>query len=1155
MSDTAAETVDESEVILKMPHAAAEPKEDDEVSTVRSSAPSATSQSRARLEAAKTRLKYSKREVELKKQQAALEAELSLLSHEKEVAAAEAEVDALEAQYSSASSRHSSRSFRHSVKLPVGCNMERTAAYVSQHSRPPLEVTPYAASDLNPQAPPFKPLMPDWTSLLLKKELMLNRMSIFSDTPETYIAWRETFRNTVVQLSLSPAEEVDLLIKHLGPESSKQATSAKAANPRNPVRALERIWSRLDERYGAPEMVLTALQLRLNKFPKITPGYRDAGKLYELSDLLAEIEGLKEDPAYATPLAYFDSSAGVNPIVAKLPTGLQEKWTSHAVRHNELNGTHFPPFSELCRFMRQQSKIRNNPCYRYDTCTTDVAVKKPTVREHTTVAVKKTEVKEQESTDKKEAPRCPVHGTRHTLAACRGFQSMPLTDRLQILKKNKGCFKCCGLGHMRQECKATVKCQSCGSDCHPTALHVHGEEKQPKLPANELTVKAEEQVNAKCTQICRGGVVGKSCAKMVLVKVFPSGKPEKAVKLYVIIDDQSNRSLARSELFDKLGIGGEEQEYTLASCNGRSRVTGRLARNLVVESLDGVTCHNLPTLIECDDIPNSREEIPTPEVAQHYAHLRDVRTHINPIDDTAKILLLIGRDVPEAHHVIDQRTGPRSTPYAQRLSLGWVVVGESCLGKIHRPSKMIVKKTHILPNGRPSLFAPCPNSMEISNVFARGKDDEKPGTSQEDRDFMKMMEQELVKDGKGRWTAPLPFRSGRSRLPNNKSQALKRARMLASSLQRDPTKRAHFVTFMQQILDAGYAEPAPPLQLEEECWYLPIFGVYHPKKPSKIRVVFDSAAKYDGVSLNDVLLSGPDYTNNLLAILLRFRKEPIAVMADIQQMFFCYRVNKEHRDFLRFLWFRNNNPEEPLVEYRMNVHVFGNTCSPAVATYGLRRTASEGRNEFGTDVEEFIKQNFYVDDGLASLATSQDAIHLLSRTQKALLGGNMRLHKIASNSQEVMKAFPKEDLAGDLQDLDLDKDGAPIQRSLGVHWDIQADTFTFCTNTEDKKDTRRGVLATINSLYDPMGFLSPVTIEGKLQLRDLVSTTTDWDSPMPEEMLSQWQGWKASLTELHNLKVPRAYSASALPVHRRELIFADASEKGAYMKTVHASHV
>ena len=257
--------------------------------------------------------------------------------------------------------------------------------------------------------------------------------------------------------------------------------------------------------------------------------------------------------------------------------------------------------------------------------------------------------------------------------------------------------------------------------------------------------------------------------------------------------------------------------------------------------------------------------------------------------------------------------------------------------------------------------------------------------------------------------------------------------MLASSLQRDPTKRAHFVTFMQQILDAGYAEPASPLQVEEECWYLPIFGVHHPKKPSKIRVVFDSAAKYDGVSLNDVLMSGPDYTNNLLAILLRFRKEPIAVMADIQQMFFCYRVNKEHRDFLRFLWFRNNNPEEPLVEYRMNVHVFGNTCSPAVATYGLRRTASEGSNEFGTDVEEFTKQNFYVDDGLASLATSQDAIHLLSRTQKALLGGNMRLHKIASHSQEVMKAFPKEDLAGDLQDLDLDKDGAPIQRSLGVH--------------------------------------------------------------------------------------------------------------------------
>ena len=84
--------------------------------------------------------------------------------------------------------------------------------------------------------------------------------------------------------------------------------------------------------------------------------------------------------------------------------------------------------------------------------------------------------------------------------------------------------------------------------------------------------------------------------------------------------------------------------------------------------------------------------------------------------------------------------------------------------------------------------------------------------------------------------------------------------ILHTSLQNNNIKREHLVTFMKGILDNDHAEVAPPLDKDEECWYLPLFGVYHPNKPNKIRGVFDSSAKQGGISINDVLLKGPDLT-------------------------------------------------------------------------------------------------------------------------------------------------------------------------------------------------------------------------------------------------------------------------------------------------------
>jgi len=74
-----------------------------------------------------------------------------------------------------------------------------------------------------------------------------------------------------------------------------------------------------------------------------------------------------------------------------------------------------------------------------------------------------------------------------------------------------------------------------------------------------------------------------------------------------------------------------------------------------------------------------------------------------------------------------------------------------------------------------------------------------------------------------------------------------------------------------------------------------------------------------------MLLSGPDLTNSVLGVLIRFRQNAVAFMADIEQMFHSFLVRREHRDLLRFFWYKDNNTDGELIEYRIR--------SMSLATY------------------------------------------------------------------------------------------------------------------------------------------------------------------------------------------------------------------------------
>ncbi|VDI09604.1 Hypothetical predicted protein [Mytilus galloprovincialis] len=307
---------------------------------------------------------------------------------------------------------------------------------------------------------------------------------------------------------------------------------------------------------------------------------------------------------------------------------------------------------------------------------------------------------------------CPLHGTNHTLNTCRGFRAKPLSERLDLIKQKGLCFKCCGLKkHFRDKCKENFKCSVCGSCDHPSALHVDVESEPQQKHEEE---NSNEQISSICTKICDSIYnTSKSCSKIVLAKEYHSDRPEHFKKVYCVLDDQSNRTLATSDFFNFFRENGKEFEYALASCAGRFVSSGRRASGYVLESLDGSSCLNVPEIIECNDIPNNREEIPSSVVASSYPHMMDIASCIPDIDNQSEIQMLIGRDLIRAHHVIEHRVGVEEVPYAQRLRLGWVIVGNVCLGRFQEQQHVNVNKTVIVGNVQSTLLFPCDSETPV----------------------------------------------------------------------------------------------------------------------------------------------------------------------------------------------------------------------------------------------------------------------------------------------------------------------------------------------------------------------------------------------------------------------------------------------------------
>ncbi|XP_068758050.1 uncharacterized protein [Montipora capricornis] len=269
-----------------------------------------------------------------------------------------------------------------------------------------------------------------------------------------------------------------------------------------------------------------------------------------------------------------------------------------------------------------------------------------------------------------------------------------------------------------------------------------------------------------------------------------------------------------------------------------------------------------------------------------------------------------------------------------------------------------------------------------------------------------------------------------------------------------------------------------------------------------------------------------------------------AITCDVEKMFHQFIVTEKDRNYLRFLWWPNGDTELQPKEYRMKVHLFGATSSPGCASYALKHLANQERVTYPT-AAHFIIHDFYVDDGLTSVESKEEAKELIEGAREVCRRGGLRLHKFIANDRSVMESIPKSEQASDIN-WDLPSEPLSIERVLGVQWFVGLDSFGFSIVLKDQPLTRRGVLSTVASIYDPLGFLAPLVLKAKRILQEVCQKGVSWDSPLPDELRSRWEKWKADLLKLQNLRIPRCFIPKTMGKRRSYELhhFADASTSG-----------
>lgn len=880
-------------------------------------------------------------------------------------------------------------------------------------------------------------------------------------------------------------------------------------------------------RYGDKVKVAQAYKKKLNEWPQVKP--HDGFGLQKYSDFLWQCNAAMHTIDYLSTLESVEENER---LVRKLPQYAAERWkrlvdkslynTEQTEYGFPIQSTgRYPSFYDFCKFVADEARVACGPCStralpesksptKFNSGTRGrVRSLSTQSKEQTTETPASNDRGRPKTTSTKGPPQCLFCKAAHHISSCATFLEQKVEDKKAFALKHGLCFGCLRRQHLYRDCKNRNPSLMAAKKTETDKKYTDGENK------GKLDCEVDTVMSHKITTSSKQGVLH----TMILPVMLSYKDNPQQILTYAILDNMSDACFVKADLVKKLKANTLPVELEVTTLVDKKVVKTETVQDLKIKGLKEPTVVQMPKTYCREDISTDRNLIPRHELIQNWPHLKSVARELHPYQADLDVGILIGASCSSAMMPKEVIAEGDNDPYAMRTCLGWGVVGwvERPLHMDERDNTHFVYKTstrEVSPSDVKKMF-----DLEFSEHVQGQK------MSAEDKQFMNTAHDGIHQRTDGHFEMPLPLKQKHIKLPNNRAMAEKRLNQLKVKMTKNDKYKQEYTTTMTEVIQKGYAELVPKSELPGkpgQVWYIPHHGVYHPKK-KKLRVVYDCSAEYAGEVLNHQLLSGPDLTNSIIGILCRFREEPVAISCDIEGMFHQVGVNPEHRDLLRFLWWPNGDLNTEPKDYRMAVHLFGATSSPACANYALRATADAYEEVYGTEAANFVRRNFYVDDGLQSAASPEDAVKLIQTSRDLCQAGGFKLHKFVCNNKDVLEQIPHDVKAKDIQGIDIRLDPLPVERTLGIEWCLESDTFLYRVMQVHKPFTRRGILSCLSSIYDPLGLVSPFLLEGKKILQAVCKDGKDWDDPVEETVEAQWKHWLNDLQNLAGLNIPRCY--------------------------------
>eukprot|EP00794_Sanderia_malayensis_P002620 gene2620-3033_t len=596
--------------------------------------------------------------------------------------------------------------------------------------------------------------------------------------------------------------------------------------------------------------------------------------------------------------------------------------------------------------------------------------------------------------DTTDSRRCWLCKENHTIYKCQRFEKMNVETRKQEVRNKGACFRCLHHGHMARNCRTNMNDKGKKTWTHPmlrTTSNTDAKDTRQDAGTNDLTRTASENQStvAMTTKTTRG------CTGLPVKMVTVMDRSGKRVQINCLEDPGSQVSLVTAKIANSLDLKQEKSNVTLSGI-GNEDLRARTSVALQITTSCGTSFFNNAYVVK--KISHHLPNLNVNRLKENYSHLEHVEVQLvdGPID------LLIGQDFPSLLRQLEVSYGEKDEPYAVTTALGWSICGP--LTQLDdRPSVHVLCSLEDEPE---SVDYTLRKFWEIETI---AKDIPANGRLAAIEEQTKRT---TVQVG-NRYQVRLPWKKGVVTPSGSYGMALKRLSMTERRLENNLELKKKYHLAMEEYFKEGYADRIEG-KPTEEGWYLPHHPVVSETKNTKVRIVFDSAAKVKGVSLNDLLEKGPNLLNDLTGILLRFRRYRYAIAGDISKMFLQILLSPEDQIFHRFLW-RKDPKDKPEI-YQFKSVIFGDAPSPFLACYVIKRVLEEHNGSNG-DVFNALNRNLYMDDLLHSCPSIAEARDIVKGTCGVLEKGGFRMRNWISNDQRIFDEMTEERMSSNLEKI------------------------------------------------------------------------------------------------------------------------------------------